>query len=275
MGPLEVAEVFGNDTALKLSADVRSLPVCPFRDGPCTKDGKTAPLGICSYTDGLQATVVCPVRFLEKDRVFVDVGRLAFGNDKRLLVVPEVRLLEVPATGHKIGKVDFLIALLDEDQNPIDFAAVEIQAVYMSGKTSRPAFDFFLEKGIFTRESRRRADFRSSAQKRLMPQLSLKVPVFRRWGKRVYIVVDQTFFEQMPKLRPVSEHAAEITWVVYPILRNDFGFSMREPVIVHSNWDDVLTALREGEPPPYEEILRELAEARNRKRGKRLRVIST
>ena len=49
----------------------------------------------------------------------------------------------------KIGKVDFLLAQV-EGGKAIDFAALEVQAVYISGKTIRPAFDQYLRTGVLT-----------------------------------------------------------------------------------------------------------------------------
>jgi hypothetical protein len=94
-----------------------------------------------------------------------------------------------------------------------------------------------------------------------MPQLSLKVPVFRRWGKRFFVVVDSAFFGELPRLQVVSADNAEITWLVYPFERGEQGFSMREPQYIHTLWDDVLTSLREGVPPSREELLSSLASA--------------
>jgi hypothetical protein len=225
---------------------------------PCTKQNKTDPLGICSYTDGHVATVVCPSRFREGGRIFVDAGRAAFGRGKRILAVPEVRLLEIPETHRKIGKIDYLVALLGDHDEPIDFAAVEVQSVYMSGESIRPFFRRYLDSGELSPSSKRRADFRSSAQKRLMPQLSLKVPVFRRWGKRFFVAVDAAFFSELPTLNTVAAGNAEITWLVYPFGKNDRGYAMGDPVVYHTLWDDVLTSLREGTPPTREELLDEL-----------------
>jgi hypothetical protein len=71
-----------------------------------------------------------------------------------------------------------MIAALNDQGDPADFAALEVQSVYISGTSIRPAFEAFLETGTLTEDCERHPDFRSSAQKRLMPQLSLKVPVF-------------------------------------------------------------------------------------------------
>lgn len=260
---LQIAEVFGHDTALPWSNEERTDANCPFLGAACTKQSKEKPLGICSYSDGHAGTIVCPSRFREGGRLFVDAGRAAFGTGKRVLVVPEVRLLEIPETRRKIGKIDYLIALLNDRDEPVDFAAVEVQAVYISGNSTRPPFESFLRTGKISEDGKRRPDFRSSAQKRLMPQLSLKVPVFRRWGKRFFVAVDQTFFQEMPKLPTVAPGNAEITWLVYPFERQDSGYKMLDPMLYHTLWDDVLTSLREGTPPSREGLLADLKKAKS------------
>jgi hypothetical protein len=264
MALLKISEVFGhdvNDHSAEGKRD-RQRMWCPFRDSKCTKGGKERPLGICSFGDDQAATSVCPVRFLQNCRIFIDAGRIAFGEGRKIVVVPEMRLLRVPDTGKRIGKIDFLIALLDENGKPTDFAALEVQAVYISGKSVRPFFNEFLQTGVLPAGAKARPDYRSSAQKRLMPQLSLKVPVFRRWGKRFFVVVDDPFFTALPRIRRVEgKENSEITWLVYSLNRNEsgIGYSMTEPKIVFTLWDDVLTALREGEAPQQSEGLAEIA----------------
>src|SRR5437016_5519782 len=260
MARLQISEVFGHDVH-DHSADGkrdRQRMWCPFRDSKCTKGGKQRPLGICSFGDAKAATSVCPVRFLERGRIFVDAGRIAFGERKKIVVVPEMRLLRVPDTGKRIGKIDFLIGVLDRNRQPSDFAALEVQAVYISGLSVRPYFDQFLRTGVLPDGGKRRPDYRSSAQKRLMPQLSLKVPVFRRWGKRFFVVVDEAFFTTLPKIRRVTgKENSEITWLVYELNRNasGVGYSLNDPDVIFTLWDDVLTALREGEAPQQSDVL--------------------
>jgi hypothetical protein len=226
MSLLQIGEVFGHDTAIPIEEAIRRRAYCPFLERSCTKQSKIKPLGICSYTDGFAATVVCPARFREKNKILIDAGRAAFGPDQRLIAIPEVRLLQLPESLRKIGKIDYIIALLDQEDRPVDFAAVEVQAVYVSGKSTREPFEHYLRTGGNHSNARRRPDFRSSAQKRLMPQLSLKVPVFRRWGKKFFVVVDSSFFAALPKLPTVAEGNAEITWLVYPFDRGEGGFEM-------------------------------------------------
>lgn len=258
MALLRIAEIFGHDISIPAAEAVRKSAYCPFRNSPCTKGGKSNPMGICSFTQGTHATVVCPHRFVEGNRVFFDAARLAFGIGKQCAAVPEVRVLEVNdgVIRKKIGKVDFLLVHV-ENQEVIDFAALEVQGVYMSGKSIRPAFDQYLKTGELLETARRRSDFRSSGPKRLMPQLSLKVPIFRRWGKRFFVVVDSTFHAELPRIKEQAEGNGEVTWLVYPFERQeDGGFRMRSPVVSETLWVDVEYALREGEAPEKSAMLR-------------------
>lgn len=261
MSLLRIGEIFGNDTSVPLDPEKRKQPFCRFCDGPCTKQGKLSPLGICSFTDGTRATITCPTRFRDGNQVFHDAARLAFGAGQKFIAVPEIRLLEVSgAQGkRKIGKVDFLLATIENAQ-VTDFAALEIQSVYISGHTIRPAFGDYLKNGTLSDKAFRRPDFRSSAQKRLMPQLGLKVPIFRRWGKRFFVAVDASFFQTLPKMRTQSAGNAEVTWLVYSFNHSPAGgYQMGDPTVQHTLWEDVLDSLREGRPPERHELQEELS----------------
>jgi hypothetical protein len=263
MALLQIGEVFGHDTAVSTTRHRKNLHPCPFRGNECAKGNKQNPLGICSLTDGRIATVVCPVRFLEGGIMFRDAARIAFGKGARCVAVPEVRVLEVVRDGKrkKIGKVDFLLARV-EGGKAVDFAALEVQAVYISGNSIRPAFDHYVKTGVLIEEGKRRPDFRSSAQKRLMPQLALKVPIFRRWGKRFFVATDSTFFSELPPMNPQSAGNSEVTWLSYKFERQPGGgFHMQSPNVVHTLWEDVETALREGKAPEKTELLAQLTES--------------
>jgi hypothetical protein len=268
MSLLSIAEVFGSSVTNN-SAEARrrrEQKLCPFRQDRCNKGNLKDPLGICSFTNGQMAGVVCPNRFLESGRIFTDVGRIAFGAGERVLVAPEIRILRVgDGKGRRIGKVDYIIAKLDSFQQVCDFAALEVQAVYFSGSSIKPSFHEFLATSKLPATSDRRLDYRSSAQKRLMPQLNLKVPVFRRWGKRFFVAVDSLFFSSLPKFKAVASiENSEITWLVYEFQRDDKGFIMQAPRLVFTLWEDVLTALREGQEPTPSEIMAEIAAKQNK-----------
>ncbi len=258
-----ISEIFGRGVhdQSESAMEVRLKKQCPFRGSKCTKSSKSNPLGICSFGDSDGATSVCPVRFTEGNRIFIDAARLAFGADSEVAVFPEIKILSVPMRHgkvKKIGKVDYIIACVDGSK-VIDFAALEVQATYFSGGEIRTAFNHYLVHGKLNEEiSSRRPDFRSSAQKRLMPQLQLKVPVFRRWGKKFFVVVDAQFFSRLPTMKQASLSNSEIVWLSYPIKLHGENYNLDEPQVFGSHWDDVMTALREGNAPEKDEILREL-----------------
>ena len=259
-----ISEVFGygiEDHSPEAMAAQRDKH-CPFRGSPCTKSSKKDPIGVCSLSDGQNAASLCPVRFLEGNRIFVDAARIAFGAGTEVALFPEVRILKIESgdkePDRKIGKVDFVLGLVNQGQ-VIDFAALEVQAVYFSGGEIRTPMRQFIEtRSIDQATSDRRPDFRSSAQKRLVPQLQLKVPVFRRWGKKFFVVVDTQFFNSLPSFPTTTESNSEVTWLTYPISNVGKGYAMQDVNVIFSQWDDVQNALREGVAPDPADILQEL-----------------
>jgi hypothetical protein len=54
-----------------------------------------------------------------------------------------------------------------------------------------------------------------SSRNRLIYQLNLKVPVFRRWGKNFFVAEDRQFFGALPKMKPVADiENSEVAWVL-------------------------------------------------------------
>jgi len=279
---LNISEVFwhGVEVQSEQAWVDRDAKHCPFRNSPCTKSSIKNPIGICSLSPGEEAAALCPVRFLEDDRIFTDAANLAFGTGVQFGVFPEVRILKLPRAGkngtdRKIGKVDFLLGKIDGSQ-VVDFCAVEVQAVYFSGTTIRPPLEFYLKHHeLDSANSERRPDFRSSAQKRLVPQLQLKVPVFRRWGKKFFVVVDTQFFGALPQFGKTTAANSELTWLNYPIRKTPTGgYKLVAPDVVYSEWDEVQNALREGEPPDPSEIVDEL-EKKLRDKQKQPKILKT
>jgi hypothetical protein len=262
---VRIAEVFGYDVADNSPEawSARSEKHCKFRNSPCTKASISDPLGVCTLAEGGNAASLCPVRFLENARIFKDAATIAFGEGTTFGIFPEIRILEIaPAEADgrskKIGKVDFLIGKI-ENGIIVDFAAVEIQAAYFSGASLRPVFDHYLAtRSMDGVNSKRRPDFRSCAQKRLVPQLQLKIPVFRRWGKKFFVVVDTEFFASLPRFPQTTASNSELTWLTYAISMQNGTFQMGSPNIIYSEWDEVQNSLREGKPPEPTEIVSEL-----------------
>ena len=262
---MNITEIFGYgaEAATADAKAARASRYCRFRDSACTKSSVTDPIGICSLSIDGEAASLCLVRFLEGGMIFKDAARLAFGVGASFAVFPEVRILQIDDPAHsgkpkKIGKVDFVLGAVSQGRI-VDFAALEVQAAYFSGLETRTALRHFIEHGHFGGHNVfRRPDFRSSAQKRLIPQLQLKVPVFRRWGKKFFVVVDTQFYRSLPTFRPTTVANSELTWLVYPILQIGKNFVMQDVQPVFSEWADVENSLREGRAPDPAEIIAEL-----------------
>ena len=206
-------QFFSAEALKKMGPDT---PPCPFvGDGtsPCTKQG-----GICSLrlyhltdegtgeaipvhgTDGDFRTL-CPNRFKQANAIYAEIGKLLVGSD-RPLIVAEVRFLqrmtaddEGASESEDVGNID--IVLVNPDLEKLQWCALETQAVYFSGP-GMPGLIRYIQSyngpGLPFPEQTRRPDYRSSGPKRLMPQLQIKVPTLRRWGKKMAVVVDDAWF---------------------------------------------------------------------------------
>lgn len=220
----------------------RAPQPCPFqarKDGAiCSKDGGVCSLRLYSYAphpnngratgvpvEGKQGDLraTCPYRFHQTLDVFKWVGETILGDsDPRL--VGEVGFLEAGATtdnegGDDVGRIDMvLVSSKTQEGAPMAWAALEIQAVYFSGNAMKGEFEAFNDQTVdwvIFPAGRRRPDYRSSGPKRLMPQLQIKVPTLRRWGKKMAVVVDRAFFDSIGEMDNVADISnADIAWFI-------------------------------------------------------------
>ena len=66
------------------------------------------------------------------------------------------------------------------------------------------------------------------------------------------------FFDAMPSFKTVSASNAEVTWLSYPFAKVGKRFAMEQPAVHYAEWEDIMTALREGEAPDPEDIVDEI-----------------
>jgi hypothetical protein len=226
----------------KIAQEVATNKVCPFKKSlelplPCSKDG-----GVCSLLlftklansngaepiDGERGAIraLCPNRFHEDEIAFKWASETLLKQPSPSLV-GEVGFLESEESldgddGEDVGRIDMvLVDVSKPDDYPMPWAALEIQAVYFSGAEMSKLFRQIkehLEQGgdgvVFPNEIRR-PDYRSSGPKRLMPQLQIKVPTLRRWGKKMALVVDRPFFTSMGSMETVKDVSnADVIWFV-------------------------------------------------------------
>ncbi|MBC3540680.1 NotI family restriction endonuclease [Rufibacter sediminis] len=218
-----LAEIFGfpihNDT--ETARTNRDNKFCPFHNGTpkCTKDDKLHPLGVCSMYHKGEPVITCPVRFRENWTMIADAAKFFFGSTSSYLSLSEVRLFD--KNGRKAGNIDYVLILHDDRGRIIDFASLEVQAVYISG-TIRGAFETFMEDQNPDFEWRGvnypRPDYLSSSNKRLIPQMLTKGGIFRQWGKKQAVAVQTRFFDTLPNLVEVDPAEADLAWLLYDLL---------------------------------------------------------
>ena len=192
----------------------------PGKGANCTKQG-----GVCSLREyaqtaaGGSATVApagslrttCPHRFLESGEIFKWVGEVLLGTSTPL-VLREIGFLEAEGGG-EVGYIDSV--LVHPTERPLHWCALEIQAVYFSGRNMGVEFEA-LKRDRDTLPfpaGDRHPDYRSSGPKRLMPQLQIKAPWLRRWGKKLAVVVDVDFFSALGAMDDVADISnCDIAW---------------------------------------------------------------
>lgn len=221
-----LAEVFGFVPTAGTPRAVRHRAnrLCPFNNKSpnCTKDKVSDPLGVCSVrTNSHGAVITCPYRFRQDWIVLEHAANRFFGKDARWTCIPEVRLTD--ADGNSAGNIDFVLVEYDADGRVVDFGAIEVQAVYISGNVRNPFNAYMKRQGKDLdwqgQPNQPNPDFLSSSRKRLIPQLLSKGSIFDAWGKNTAIVLDKAFFSTLP---PLAEEAplGKLHWLVYELSDN-------------------------------------------------------
>jgi hypothetical protein len=253
--------------------------VCPFQiEAKCNKKG-----GVCSLRQYQQVgdgpvsgtgpiITTCPQRFLESDTIFNWVGEILL-QTKEPVVLNEIGFLDrlSPADSEGddqedskdfIGRIDNV--LVHPSRQPMDWCALELQAVYFSGKSMANEFKMLASKeteGLPFPAKHRRPDWRSSGPKRLLPQLQTKVPTIRTWGKKMAVVIDEAFFGSLVGLdeeRYLSN--SEIAWFVVGYDPTPGGWKLARRKVVFTKLDASVKSLTGGVPlskERFEEQLRE------------------
>jgi len=273
-----VGELYGRDFSKLSAEEIRQLSVVKNTDQTCRFVGKPCnkPRGVCtlrqyeskegSISPAISPLVtVCPRRFADKDIVSKWVGTTLLGTDAPAQVA-EVDFLQGPAAEHDeegepVGRIDNIF--LAADTKPLVWCAVEFQAVYFSGKGMKSQYDAFATwpgPGLPWPNEVRRPDYRSSGPKRLMPQLQTKVPTLRRWGKKMAVVTDRAFFENMGKMQEVPHISnCDIVWFVVDYVESISGFDLAPSGAPHQiTLERAIEGLIAGEPVSLAEFERRI-----------------
>jgi len=215
-----LAEVFGFPISnqSKKADNFRANKLCPFCNTVpnCTKDKAQDPLGVCSIFHNGEGVITCPVRFREDWTIIEDAARFAFPIGSKWTSLSEVKLNDID--GKSAGNIDYVIVQLNDDGDILDFASVEVQGVYISGNL-RNAFNKYLSNPSpdfkWDGDNYPHPDYLSSSRKRLIPQMLSKGSIFKSWGKKQCIVIQEEFFSTLPELSTVNEANADIAWFLY------------------------------------------------------------
>jgi len=157
-------------------------------------------------------------------------------------VIPEVSIHD--ADGKIAGNVDFVAVRLNDQNEIVNFASIEIQGVYITGNVSKP-FISFLKKPRsdfeWNEKNYPKPDYRSS-QKRLIAQIRLKGEIFRSWNKKQVIVIQKAFYDSLPKVNRVAHVFADILWIIVDLHYNETTQQYDLVVVdrVHTLFNDVL-----------------------------------
>ena len=186
------------------------------------------------------------------------------------LVISEIGFLErrqgkgsgQQADGSEVGRIDNV--LVHPDLDVLQWCALEIQAVYFSGGAMTREYAALIKhKGssIPFPVAHRRPDYRSSGPKRLMPQLQIKVPSLRRWGKKMAVVVDDSFFSSLGEMDAVDDVSnCDIAWFVVKYDESGGEARLRRDFVRFTTLERAVEGLTGGDPvslPTFEGRIRE------------------
>jgi hypothetical protein len=252
-------EVFGHrlDDQSEEATRHRRSRLCPFGNvSPnCTKDKAADPLGVCSIKTEGGSAIVCPVRFKQKGIVAENAARFFFGQDARWTVVPQMRLKD--KYDRIAGIIDMVVVAYDADSRIVDFGAVEVQSVYISGNIRNP-FEFYMANAHMSdgfdwsqQKLYPRPDYLSSSRKRLAPQLLYKGGILRAWGKRLAVALDKGFMQTLPAMTEVKEKEASIAWLVLDLKREiDQQLHLSLEQVRYTTFDSSMLELTETKAGP-------------------------
>jgi len=265
-----LAEVFGFPTN-NFSPEAerhRTTRLCPYNNKVpnCTKDKAKDPLGVCSVYEDDNVVITCPVRFRQSWIIADDVASFFFHPKTMWTSLIEVRLADKHE--RSAGNIDIVLVAYDDKGRVVDFGALEIQAVYISGNIRRP-FEHYMQ------DPRRqhnmdwtgqvnypRPDYLSSSRKRLAPQLIYKGGILNAWGKKIAIVVDQQFFATLPSLPAVVPKKADMAWFVYDLVLDpqQHRYNLAKHQTVYSSFGPALESITKTEAGPVEKFIEHLQE---------------
>jgi len=225
--------------------------LCPFHNSSglnCTKDSRTDPLGVCTVSHRNAPAITCPVRFRQDMLIVTDAARFFFPPNTRYLALTEVRLND--KNGKSAGNIDMVLVALNDKDQIVDFGALEVQAVYVSGNVKKPFKHYMSDPAAhatmeWPSSGYPKPDYLSSSRKRLAPQLIFKGGILNNWGKKMAVAVHTPFFEQLPVLPEVDPASAEIAGLNYDLNLDAISnrYKLEAAKTYYTSFQDALRAI--------------------------------
>jgi hypothetical protein len=265
-----LAEVFGfpPDNFTPEAQRTRKNRLCPYnnRVPSCTKDKANDPLGVCSIHTDAGPTITCPVRFRQDWLIAEHAADFFFPPDSHWTTLTEVRLDD--RSGKSAGNIDVVLVSYDNNGKLLDFGALEVQAVYISGNIRLP-FESYMKAPAkiksfdwSTKKLYPRADYLSSSRKRLAPQLIFKGGILQSWLKKQAIAMHSGFYATLPNLPEVEPEKADVAWLIYDLKfnkkQNRYNLSLTKTV--YTQFKPALDRITIAEPGPVDAFIGHLQE---------------
>jgi Restriction endonuclease NotI len=270
MAKQPLAEVFGFpiDNVSSDADRYRKNKLCPFNNKvpSCMKDKAENPLGVCSILDKDSVAITCPIRFRQDWLIAEDAAAFFFPADTSWTSLTEVRIND--KYNKSAGNIDVVLVPYDGTGRILDFGALEVQAVYISGNI-RKAFEYYMEnppgRGDMDWTKERfypRPDYLSSSRKRLAPQLIYKGGILNAWRRKQAVAVDSSFFNTLPTMMEVDKSEAEIAWLVYDLQldQQQKRYKLTRFRTVYTRFDTALDKITRAEAGDVENFIEHLQE---------------
>ena len=202
---------------------------------------QTTPLVCVAFTTNKLQSLLALFVFRQDWIIAKNAAAFFFGKNANWTSFTEVSLKD--ANGKSAGNIDIVLVSYDDKGKVLDFGAIEIQSVYISGNVRNPFATFMNDPESWESvdwskltDKHPRPDYLSSFRKRLVPQLLYKGKILRDWGKKQAIVVQKSFFETLPELPQVSLNKAEIAWTIYDLERQEDRFNLVLSDIIYTEY---------------------------------------
>lgn len=196
----KISEFFGlycKNTSLDFEHAMQTQK-CPYTQRMCIKMRKSNPelkIGTCSVKYQNQDVIICPLRLLEHNQIFIDCLHLLTMHEpgNELYLVPEV---QIPG-----GHVDYFLVSA-KDKQVKDFIGIELQTMDTTGTVWPERQKFLNEQGIEVsqRDLNSKKPFGMNWKmtlKTILVQMHHKSETFEHLNKHLVLIIQKPLYEHM------------------------------------------------------------------------------